>query len=239
MYSKTAIENGLDVFCEKPLTADFQEAEELFTLAEREGKVLYTDYEYINSPSVNRIKEMIDQLVEIQCIRMTMCQFGRFYSDSTAMETLGVHLLSIIEYLFPNYRYSINSVFEWSVEGGSDLTSQTVLLIVNDIPVELHVSLACPRKERQIRILSRNRIVSCNMMGETNLDKLFIEDGNISFESTDYFDNEKDTVSYSINEFCEYVKNRTVINRNWMISRKVEEVLHAIKDTKNHQPTLC
>lgn len=58
--AKAAIENNINVFCEKPLSNDVTKAEELAKLAKEHGVVNYVGYVYVTSPLHQYIKEIVE-----------------------------------------------------------------------------------------------------------------------------------------------------------------------------------
>lgn len=58
--AKAAIENHINVFCEKPLSNDVKKAEELNELAKKNGVVNYVGYVYVTSPLQQYIKSIVD-----------------------------------------------------------------------------------------------------------------------------------------------------------------------------------
>jgi predicted dehydrogenase len=59
--AKTFMEKGISVFCEKPLTQNSQDAEELVTLAHRKGVVLALAHVYSGYPMVREAADMVQQ----------------------------------------------------------------------------------------------------------------------------------------------------------------------------------
>ena len=65
--ARQALEAGKHVLVEKPLAADPEQAEELVQLAEELGLVLMPGHTFLYSPSVNKVRQLIesDELGEI------------------------------------------------------------------------------------------------------------------------------------------------------------------------------
>jgi len=73
---KTALEAGLNVICDKPMTFDFSQAEELVSVVESSGAVFALTHNYTGYPLVRQAREMIlgGELGEIQAIRTNYIQ---------------------------------------------------------------------------------------------------------------------------------------------------------------------
>ncbi len=74
--AKAAIEAGFNVVCDKPMTFDLQQAEELAELVEKSGVVFALTHNYTGYPLVRQVREMIlsGELGEIQAIRSNYIQ---------------------------------------------------------------------------------------------------------------------------------------------------------------------
>lgn len=74
--AKCALEHGFNVICDKPMTYDFAQAEELVQLVEKSGAVFAVSHNYTGYPLVRQAREMIlaGELGEIQAIRSNYIQ---------------------------------------------------------------------------------------------------------------------------------------------------------------------
>jgi len=74
--AKAAIEAGFNVICDKPMTFDLQQAEELADLVESSGVVFALTHNYTGYPLVRQAREMVlsGELGEIQAVRASYIQ---------------------------------------------------------------------------------------------------------------------------------------------------------------------
>ncbi|MFH1300217.1 MAG: Gfo/Idh/MocA family oxidoreductase [Planctomycetota bacterium] len=74
--AKTAVEAGFNVICDKPMTFDLAQAEELKSLVEKSGVVFAVSHNYTGYPLVRMAREMIlnGELGEIQAVRSNYIQ---------------------------------------------------------------------------------------------------------------------------------------------------------------------
>ncbi len=74
--AKCALEHGFNVICDKPMTFDFAQAEELVALVEKSGAVFAVSHNYTGYPLVRQAREMAlaGELGEIQAIRSNYIQ---------------------------------------------------------------------------------------------------------------------------------------------------------------------
>ncbi|MDX1962415.1 MAG: Gfo/Idh/MocA family oxidoreductase [Pirellulales bacterium] len=74
--AKAAVEAGFNVICDKPLTFDLAQAEQLATVVEKSGVVFAVSHNYTGYPLVRQAREMIQagELGEIQAVRASYIQ---------------------------------------------------------------------------------------------------------------------------------------------------------------------
>ena len=74
--AKAALQAGFNVICDKPMTFDLAQAEELASLVEKSGAVFAVSHNYTGYPLVRQAREMIlgGELGEIQAIRSNYIQ---------------------------------------------------------------------------------------------------------------------------------------------------------------------
>ncbi|MCH2202012.1 MAG: Gfo/Idh/MocA family oxidoreductase [Fuerstiella sp.] len=74
--ARSAVEAGFNVICDKPMTFDFAQAEELVRAVEASGVVFAVSHNYTGYPLVRQAREMIlnGELGEIQAIRSSYIQ---------------------------------------------------------------------------------------------------------------------------------------------------------------------
>src|SRR5439155_1509834 len=72
-WSIRALRAGKHVLCEKPLTRHPAEAEEVFDVAEREGRLVMEAFMWAHAPQIRRARELIDdgEIGELRLIRST------------------------------------------------------------------------------------------------------------------------------------------------------------------------
>lgn len=74
--AKAAVEGGFNVICDKPLTFDLPQAEDLVNVVEKSGVVFAVTHNYTGYPLVRQAREMIQsgELGEIQAVRVAYIQ---------------------------------------------------------------------------------------------------------------------------------------------------------------------
>jgi len=113
--AKAALEAGLDVFCEKPLSLSVQEAEELGRLARRHHRVLGVPFTYTGYPMVKLARDLVakGELGKIDKIVLEYVQGSfrrpgcrndwkmnpKIAGPSCVVADIGVHGFTMIEYV--------------------------------------------------------------------------------------------------------------------------------------------
>ena len=99
--TRRALLAGKHVLIEKPMCAAAAEAEELVTLAARQGLVLMVDHTFLFTGAVQRIAELVHggELGRICYYDSMRVNLGLFQPDVNVLWDLAPHDLSIIDYL--------------------------------------------------------------------------------------------------------------------------------------------
>jgi predicted dehydrogenase len=82
-FAKAALENGLDVICDKPMTNTVAEAEELVRLVKATGLIFCLTHNYTGYPLVRQARAMVEkgQLGDIRLVQVEYVQGGKARED--------------------------------------------------------------------------------------------------------------------------------------------------------------
>jgi predicted dehydrogenase len=99
--AKRAVENGKDVFVEKPLATSVEDAETLLALAGKRRSKIMVDHTFVFTGAVRRIKELVDTnaLGELYYYDSTRVSLGLFQHDVNVIWDLASHDFAVIDYL--------------------------------------------------------------------------------------------------------------------------------------------
>lgn len=162
------LDRGIHVFCEKPLCKNLKDTLYLFEKASQMKRVLFTDYIYLASPSINYIKKNIDMLGSIKYIHMRIKQFGNFYKEDDVYEVIGVHMISVLAFFM--YEEECDTVVSrvhtimQNCEGMAE--SGIVYFKVKEVEGSIECSLISDLKERRIEIICQKGIIIFDMLGK-------------------------------------------------------------------------
>jgi predicted dehydrogenase len=157
---RKALEAGKHILVEKPLARTAGEAAELIALADELGLVLMPGHTFLYSPSVNKIRSLIEEdvLGEIYFVTSSRMNLGLYQQDGVVLD-LAPHDLSILLYWLgkPLVEVSANgrSVFQEGVHETAFLT----LRFEGGAQANVQVSWLAPRKMRQMVLVGSQRMV--------------------------------------------------------------------------------
>ena len=99
--AKRALEAGKHVLVMKPLTTRVDHAEELVSLAERQGVVLAVDHTFVYTGAVQRMRQLVEsgELGDIYYLDSVRINLGLFQADVNVIWDLAPHDISIIDYV--------------------------------------------------------------------------------------------------------------------------------------------
>lgn len=158
--ARRALEAGKHVLVEKPLACGSAEAAELIELAARDGLVLMPGHTFLYSPSVNKVKGLIDSelLGEVYFVTSSRMNLGLYQADGVVLD-LAPHDLSILLHWLPSpLREAIatgRSIFQAGVHETAFLT----LRFDDGAQANVQLSWLAPRKVRQMVVVGSRRMV--------------------------------------------------------------------------------
>ncbi len=205
------------VFCEKPFVLDEEKTNYLFKLADEKKLKIFVDYIYLFSNSIIKIREILTESSNIERINIEMAQFGKFYDDVGVIESIGVHMLSVLCSL---YNYSDMEII--NIYGVKTFKKQIVELNIcikcKNIEVNIFLSLISAVKKRIINVFAKEFSLCFDMMSKETVSYLkFSNDISDSMLSTYSFD-ETNNLKNVIIAFENQIKQNVFINKNIVIN---------------------
>ncbi|WP_373166651.1 Gfo/Idh/MocA family protein [Agathobaculum sp. Marseille-P7918] len=223
---KMALQSNKHVFCEKPLVKYNQNHQELVELAQNKQKVLFTDYIYTVSPSIQLIKERLHLLGNICLIEGQLLQFGKFYQGDSIWENIGIHLVSVICTWFPDIQ-----IEKIQRTGHKNVHGQIESVLLEDahgMQVKLECSLLCPQKKRCIYIYGEKGSICFDMLDPdaTIRQNLYeLNQGGCELQSTRSWKyDEQNNLVHAISFFEAFIRSENY-QSNLHISQKVHRLL--------------
>ena len=158
--AKLALLAGKHVYVEKPFTSTLKEAIELKELAEQKGLLIHVDHIMVYHNAIKKIKEIVDskEIGEIVCFDCSRLNLGNVKNDVSSMWDLGVHDLSIIDYLTDGQK--VQCVEAMGAKQFSKKESVTFLNAQYDtFLANIRSSWLSPIKERKLIIIGTKKMI--------------------------------------------------------------------------------
>jgi predicted dehydrogenase len=155
--AQLALESGRHVLVEKPLASSTCQCEGLLHLAEDKDLVLMTGHTFIYSPTVRKIKEIIDrgELGELQYVSSRRLNLGLFQKDINVAWDLAPHDISIILYIVGETPVGVNCQGKAHVTAGIEDVTNMTLMFANGAFALIHNSWLDPNKVRQMTFVGK------------------------------------------------------------------------------------
>jgi predicted dehydrogenase len=157
-----AIEAEKDVFVEKPLTIDVDEARDLVARAEAADRILMVGHLLEYHPAILKLKELIDngELGKVRYIISNRLNLGKIRTEENALWSFAPHDIAVI------LRLVGAMPFEVVATGGSYVSPNiadvtvTQLLFDNGVRSHIFVSWLHPFKEQKLVVVGSKKMAS-------------------------------------------------------------------------------
>jgi len=160
---KFALENCKHVLVEKPLSLSSVEVKSLNKLAISKNKMIFVDYPFLFSGTVNFIKKTIKsgkygKILEIESYR----EQAPIRKDVNVIWDLCTHDISILSYLLKTKPYAIQTIKKRNIRGSFCDTAYINLKYRNNLNVLIKNAWVSPTKIRLIKIKFERAILYCD-----------------------------------------------------------------------------
>jgi len=127
-FARKALENGKNVWVEKPFTANASQAEMLIELADRRGLTIMVDHTFLFTGAVRKIRELIDDktLGDLYYYDSTRVNLGMFQHDVNVVWDLAPHDLAILDYLVSEKPEAVVATGQNHLNGLEDMAYITI-----------------------------------------------------------------------------------------------------------------
>lgn len=168
---KDALENGKDVFVEKPLSLNLSEAKELIRISEKNNCILMVGHILHYHPAVIKLKELIQEgyLGKIQYIYSNRLNLGKFRTEENILWSFAPHDVSIILMLLGEMPSNISSHAGTYLNKDVADVTLTTMDFSSGVKSHIFVSWLHPYKEQKLVIVGSQRMAVFNDMSENKL----------------------------------------------------------------------
>ena len=155
-----ALKAGKHVLVEKPLACGAGEAAALIELAEERGLVLMPGHTFLYSPSVNKVKSLIDSelLGEVYFVTSSRMNLGLYQQDGVVLD-LAPHDLSILLHWLGKPLVEASATGRSVFQDGVHETAFLTLGFEDGAQANVQLSWLAPRKVRQMVVVGSQRMV--------------------------------------------------------------------------------
>ncbi|HEX5711810.1 MAG TPA: Gfo/Idh/MocA family oxidoreductase [Solirubrobacterales bacterium] len=157
---RRALEAGKHVMVEKPLARTADEAATLIALADELGQVLMPGHTFLYSPSVNKVRDLIqtDELGEIYFITSSRMNLGLYQQDGVVLD-LAPHDLSILLHWLDKPLVEVSATGRSVFQEGVHETAFLTLRFEGGTQANVQLSWLAPRKMRQMVVVGSQRMI--------------------------------------------------------------------------------
>ncbi len=159
--TKEALEHQKHVLCEKPLTMDPEECQQLKALADQQKKILMVGHVFLFNEGIMQVKKCIQsgELGRIYYAHSERTNLGPFRYDVNALWDLAPHDIAIFNYLFDTAPLAVSGRGEKYLGNSLEDVAFATLDYPNKVLVSIHVSWLDPKKVRQITIVGDKKML--------------------------------------------------------------------------------
>jgi predicted dehydrogenase len=151
----TALELGLHVLVEKPITVNTTEARIACELADRQQLVLMVDHTYRFNPAIQRGQAVVQsgQLGDLRYAYGTRSHLGPVRQDVDVMWDLAIHDLVILNHWLGQAPIAVRAKGQSWLQSGLADTVWAELSYPNDFQATMHWSWTNPDKQRRLGLV--------------------------------------------------------------------------------------
>ena len=173
--AKASLLAGKHTFIEKPMASSVAECEELVDIAKKNGLVLMVGHTFLYSPSVRKIKQVIDSgdIGEIRYISARRLNLGLFQKDINVAWDLAPHDISIILHILGEMPLTVNCQGSAHVTNGIEDVTAMCLTFCNNRSAIIQSSWLDPKKVREMTIVGSKRMILYDDVAQQEKLKIF------------------------------------------------------------------
>lgn len=203
------IQNGYDVWLEKPAANTAHEIDELIKISEKNNRIVFVDHVYCYDDNIEKIKQL--NLLDPIYYRSIRLAPGPVRYDVTSIMDLGIHDLSILNFLYPNVELTSKKIKK---------LNQDHMLIDLEFDNNLNATIECswsfPIKKRLIVSKYLNNTI-VHDSAEKNVLRLY----DSKLKEIDIFEAKSETLQNAKKHFLECIKNRKIPKTNLYNAKKI------------------
>lgn len=247
---KYALENGVDVLAEKPLTLTVPEADDLVRIADDNERVLMVGHTFLFNPSVRKVKEYLDDeeqpVGDVYYMKARRTHLGLIREDVNVVWDLAPHDISMFMYFLGQKPTHVQAMGGNFLKATREDTVFVNLTFPGGVIASLIVSWADSNKERLLDIVGSKARIAFDDLELLEPVRIFykgvaLDEYSDTFGEFKYLLRDGDILSPKIKPeeplrvmcqaFLDSIETRVVELSDGRFSRDVVEVLVQIEET--------
>ena len=196
--AKLALENGVHVLLEKPMTSSVEESKTLINLSKEKGLALMVDHTFLYTGAVRKMKDLVDSgsIGDINYVDSTRINLGLFQPDVNVLWDLAPHDISIVNYLLGEDPISVQATGISHTNNEIENIAYLTINYPDNKIVHFNCSWSSPVKIRQMLIGGSKKMILFNDMEPTEKIKVY----DTGFEVKSDQDRERILVDYRVGD---------------------------------------
>jgi predicted dehydrogenase len=226
--AKEALEEGLNVLVEKPITQRVEEAEEIIEIAKRNGLVLQAAHIERFNPAILAVEGIVKDPMFIESHRIA--SFDSRGADVAVVLDLMVHDIDICNKFVNKKIKKIDAIGVPVLSSNFDIANARIEF-ENGAIANLTTSRVAQKKERKIRFFQKDAYISVNYLAHSvDVYKRSMKNGVPRIEKVDIEIIPKEPLRAEIESFVKSVRNKTSPLVTGMDGKRAIEVAYQILD---------
>ena len=175
-----AIDAGKDVFVEKPLTIDVEQARDLVSRADAANRILMVGHLLEYHPAIVKLQQLIEsnELGKIRYVTSNRLNLGKIRTEENALWSFAPHDISVILRLVGAMPFQVVATGGSYVQANIADVTVTQLLFDNGVRSHIFVSWLHPFKEQRLVVIGSKKMASFDDVAK----KLVLYDQRVDWE---------------------------------------------------------
>ncbi|MCA9396168.1 MAG: Gfo/Idh/MocA family oxidoreductase [Candidatus Omnitrophica bacterium] len=167
--AKSALVNGKDVLCEKPLTLSVDEAQELVDLAKKHRRILMVGHVFLFNPGIQKMKEFLKagEIGKIYYLHAKRTNLGPIRSDVNSVYDLASHDISVFNYLLDGEPEVVSATGRCFLQPEVEDVAFITLRYSENVLAHIHVSWLDPKKIRQLTVVGDQKMMTWDDLSQS------------------------------------------------------------------------
>lgn len=211
--AKQCLDKGMDVFVEKPMTLNVEEARELHQIAANKDRILMVGHMLLYQPAIRWIHSFLKEggVGTVLSLHQERLNLGRARKVENALWSLGVHDVAVLLHLVGEEPSSVYAKGQAALQPEIHDDVYLHLKFPNKVQAHLHTSWLWPERRRQLTIVGdRAMLVFDELAQKVTLHKKSIDGelNNVDEGTEVAFEQKGQPLTLEMEDFLARIKDR-------------------------------